>query len=65
VCPNPACRSTIPLYSSAWLSRRKGEERWLRPVVEGKHVRFEVGEGRAIPPEPTKGSPLGDFARCE
>jgi putative DNA methylase len=53
-CPNPACRATIPLYSSPWLSKRKGHERWLKPVVEGKHVRFEIGEGSAMPPPATK-----------
>lgn len=53
-CPNPACRAIIPLYSSPWLSKRKGEERWLRPVVEAKAVRFEIGEGKANPPAATK-----------
>jgi len=32
-CPNPACRATIPTYSSPWLSKKKGDERWLNPVV--------------------------------
>jgi putative DNA methylase len=53
-CPNPACRATVPLYSSPWLSKRKGEERWLKPVIHEKEVRFEIGEGRATPPSATK-----------
>jgi len=53
-CPNPACRATVPLYSSPWLSKRKGEERWLKPVIHEKEVRFEIGEGKATPPPATK-----------
>lgn len=53
-CPNPACRATIPLYSSPWLSKRKGEERWLDPIVEAGAVRFEIGKGKATPPPATK-----------
>lgn len=53
-CPNPACGATIPLYSSPWLSKRKGQERWLRPVVNGTEVRFEIGTGREQPPAATK-----------
>lgn len=53
-CPNPACGATIPLYSSPWLSKRKGQERWLQPVVDGREVRFEIGTGRKQPPAATK-----------
>lgn len=62
-CPNPACRAIVPLYSSPWLSKRKGEERWLRPVVEQRQVRFEIGEGKAVPPPATKLGRGGRF-RC-
>lgn len=53
-CPNPACGASIPLYSSPWLSKRRNEERWLNPVVDGRVVRFEIGEGKATPPPATK-----------
>lgn len=53
-CPNPACGVTIPLYSTRWLSKRKGAERWLQPEFEGERIRFSIGEGRSTPPEPTK-----------
>ncbi|MCX4458729.1 DUF1156 domain-containing protein [Streptomyces sp. NBC_01728] len=44
-CANPACGIAIPLYSSPWLSKQKGREAWLKPVVEGGRVRFEIGKG--------------------
>jgi putative DNA methylase len=53
-CPNPACRTTIPLYSSEWLSKKKGSECWLDPVVENRRVVFRLGLGRGRPPAATK-----------
>jgi putative DNA methylase len=49
-CPNPACGATMPLVRSFWLGRKKGKEAWVRPVVEGKTVRFEIGHGPGGPP---------------
>jgi len=49
-CPNPACRATMPLVRSFWLGKKKGKEAWVRPVVEGGSVRFEIGHGRTSPP---------------
>jgi len=42
-CPNPACGARMPLVRSFWLGTKKGREGWVRPVVEGKSVRFEIG----------------------
>jgi putative DNA methylase len=53
-CPNPACRATMPLASSFWLGKKKGKEAWIKPVVEGKAVRFEIGHGPSGPPDPPK-----------
>lgn len=63
-CPNPACGATIPLYSSPYLSKRKGDERWLRPVIEGGLVRFEIGAGAGPPPAPSKVGTRGARFRC-
>lgn len=63
-CANPACGATIPLYTSSWLSKKKGQERWLKPVVVGKRAEFEIGEGAGPPPPPTKASPRGAKFRC-
>lgn len=41
-CPNPACRGTMPLVRSFWLGRKKGKERYVEPIVEGKRIRFEI-----------------------
>jgi putative DNA methylase len=49
-CPNPACRATMPLARSFWLGKKRGREYWIRPVIEGKRVSFEVGTGRRGPP---------------
>jgi putative DNA methylase len=49
-CPNPACRATMPLVRSFWLGKKKGKEAWVRPVVEGSAVRFEIGHGASGPP---------------
>jgi putative DNA methylase len=41
-CPNPACAGTMPLVRSFWLGKKKGKERYIHPVPEGKRVRFEI-----------------------
>ncbi len=50
-CPNPACRSTMPLMNSFELSKKKGKRAWLvpHPDPQARQVRFTVqrGEGKA------------------
>jgi putative DNA methylase len=50
-CPNPACRSTMPLARSFWLSKKPGKETWVNPIADpvAKRVRFEVGYGAQGP----------------
>ncbi len=43
-CPNPACRATMPLVRSFWLSKKKNRPAWMRPVPRVSHVDFEVVE---------------------
>ncbi|QZA33771.1 DUF1156 domain-containing protein [Hydrogenibacillus sp. N12] len=56
-CPNPACRAEMPLVRSFWLSKRKGNEAWVEPVVDRKQtppaVRFVVRTGHGAPLEGT------------
>jgi putative DNA methylase len=59
-CPNPACGAKMPLASSYWLGKKKGKEAWVRPVVAGTRVRFEIDHGAHGPPDPPK---LGRGAR--
>lgn len=44
-CPNPACGCEMPLVKSFWLSKKKGQETYVDPIVKGKAVRFEVKHG--------------------
>lgn len=41
-CSNPACGCEMPLASSYVLSKKKGNEAWVEPIVDGKKVRFVV-----------------------
>jgi len=45
-CPNPMCRTTVPLFSSPILSKQIGREASLEPVVDGKDIRFVVHTGK-------------------
>lgn len=60
-CPNPACSAEVPLISSLDLSTKKGKEAWLRPVIEGGQVTFQVESGKRRS-EPNK---RGQGARFE
>jgi len=60
-CPNPACGATMPLVRSFWLSKNKARPTWVKPVVEGKQVRFEIGYGAAGPA--TDGTKVGRGAK--
>ena len=55
-CPNPACGCEMPLVRSFALSKKKGKEAWVEPIVdkEKKTVRFEVRTGKGKPQEGTK-----------
>lgn len=50
-CPNPACRSTMPLLNSFALSKRRNREAWLRPEPkpDEQRVTFEVVRGTGCP----------------
>jgi putative DNA methylase len=52
-CPNPACRGTMPLVSKFWLGKKKGKERYVKPIPEGKRVRFEIAGPDGVPREGT------------
>jgi putative DNA methylase len=50
-CPNPACRSTMPLVRSFWLGKKKGKDAWVHPIPDRatKRVRFEIRNGNPGP----------------
>lgn len=45
-CPNPACGCEMPLASTFVLSKKKGNEAWVKPIPEGNKIRFEVQSGK-------------------
>ena len=53
ICPNPQCCGTMPLVGSFWLGRKEGKERYIVPVPEGNHVRFEIGGPEGMPRDGT------------
>lgn len=50
--PNPALKGApVPLVRSFWLSKKKGKEAWIEPIIEGKEsgvYRFEVRVGSPV-----------------
>jgi len=53
--PNPAYRDVdVPLASTFWLSKKKGKEAYIEPVVNGDQYRFEVRVGMPDDPEKVK-----------
>lgn len=65
-CPNPACRSAMPLARSFWLAKQKGRSIWIRAVPDSraKMVRFEIGQGNEGPPVDGSKTGRGATFRC-
>lgn len=61
-CPNPACGCEMPLASSFVLSKKKGKEAWIEPIIEGKHIRYSVRQGK-YPPKSENGTKEGKKAK--
>jgi len=51
-CPNPACGCEMPLASSFELSKKKGKETYIQPIIEHKSIRYEVKYGKDMPEAP-------------
>lgn len=45
-CPNPACGCEMPLASSFVLSKKKGKEAWVEPIITNSKVHFQVHQGK-------------------
>jgi len=65
ICPNPACEAHMPLTSKWWLSKKKGKEAWIEPVVDHTVrppiIRFTVKKGIG---KPQDGTVNRQGARC-
>jgi putative DNA methylase len=64
-CPNPACMGTMPLIRSFWLGKKKGNKRYVVPIPDGKHVRFEIGGPDGVPREGTVGRTGAECLLCD
>jgi putative DNA methylase len=51
-CPNPACGCEMPLASSFELSKKKGKEAYIQPIIESNKIRYEVKYGKNAPEPP-------------
>lgn len=51
-CPNPACGCEMPLASSFELSKKKGKETYVQPIIDGLNIRYEVKRGKNAPEPP-------------
>ncbi len=52
-CPNPACGIQMPLVRSWWLSKKRGHESYVIPVVVSGAVRFDICNDSATAPMAT------------
>ena len=51
-CPNPACGCEMPLANSFELSKKKGKEAYVQPIIDGNIIRYEVKFGKNAPESP-------------
>lgn len=45
-CPNPACGCEMPLVSSFYMSKKKGNESYVLPHYDGDNVSFSIHTGK-------------------
>jgi len=57
-CPNPVCGCEMPLVNSFELSKKKGKEAFVQPIIDVNMIRYEVKYGKNAPDSPklTKGA---------
>lgn len=48
-CPNPACGCEMPLARNFTLAKKKGRGVYIRPVIDGKKIRYKVQTGNDAP----------------
>jgi putative DNA methylase len=57
-CPNPACGAEMPLITSFWLSKKKGKETWIEPIInhstQPPTITFTIKNGSGKPIDPPK-----------
>ncbi|HPY63802.1 MAG TPA: DUF1156 domain-containing protein [Bacillota bacterium] len=64
-CSNPACGCEMPLVNRFELSRKKGREAYVQPIIEGKNIRYVVKHGKNAPKSPKTGRAQFRCICCE
>lgn len=59
-CPNPACGCEMPLAKSFEISKKKGNEAFVLPVIKGNEINFVMNTGKKAP----KGTVERSGAHC-
>ena len=44
-CSNPACRAQVPLLKGFYLANTPSKKIYLKPIIEGKSIQFEIANG--------------------
>lgn len=66
-CPNPACGSETILTTTWWLSKKKGDQAWIEPIISDGKVSVRVLEHQrlgAAPPTPKIGDGVFQCLVC-
>jgi len=63
-CPNPACGCEMPLANSFVLSKKKGKEAYIQPLIDGKNIRYTVEYGKNAPKAPKTGRAQFECVCC-
>ena len=59
-CPNPACGCVMPLIRSFDIGKKKGREKHIEPIINGKTVKYVIRDGKSS----KKGTINRAGARC-
>lgn len=44
-CSNPSCRAEVPLLKQFYLANTKNKKVYLKPIIQGTDIQFEIKEG--------------------
>ncbi len=53
-CPNPACEIETPLATTWWLSKKTGQEAWLKPEIKDGVISYKVENSGKRPTDAPK-----------
>ncbi|MEP2346229.1 MAG: DUF1156 domain-containing protein [Algoriphagus sp.] len=48
VCSNPSCKADVPLLKQFYLANKKGKSIYLKPIIEGNKIEFEIAHGKCV-----------------